>query len=120
MENVCLFCGGNADEEEHYRYCCGRQGAREAEEPDYDGETYEPEHDRARLNAQTKRVWTVMQSGSWFSLREIAERTGDPEASVSARLRDLRKEKFGGHTVERIRAQDRSGLFFYRVVEPRQ
>lgn len=30
--NGCLFCGGNAASPEHFRYCNGRQGAREAEE----------------------------------------------------------------------------------------
>lgn len=32
----------------------------------------------------------------WFTLSRISGQTGDPEASVSARLRDHRKPKFGG------------------------
>ena len=44
----------------------------------------------------------------------IAEAVGSPEASVSARLRDLRKPAFGGHTVERQYVE--RGLFRYRVV----
>lgn len=30
MINVCLFCGGNADEPDHLRHCDGRQGHAEA------------------------------------------------------------------------------------------
>jgi hypothetical protein len=52
-----------------------------------------------------------------MTLQDIARETGDPEASISARLRDLRKPQFGGHTVERIRTgEGKRGLFLYRVV----
>ncbi len=67
----------------------------------HDGVTYRPARDKGRLNAQTRRVYDAMVGGRWLTLAELAELTGDPEASVSARLRDLRKPKFGGHTVER-------------------
>jgi hypothetical protein len=40
---------------------------------------------------------------AWISLQSLATSTGDPEASVSARLRDFRKPRFGGHTVDRRR-----------------
>jgi hypothetical protein len=39
-----------------------------------------------------------------------------PEGSVSARLRDLRKDKFGGFEVERKRDSIEKGLFLYRLV----
>lgn len=126
MDNACLFCGGLVSDPDHWRTCDGRQGAIEAQAaglgftpgtgPHHDGETYEAVHDHVRLNAQTLRVWHVMKRGEWLTLRDISVRTGDPEASVSARLRDLRKSKFGGHVVERLRAEHESGLFFYRVV----
>lgn len=83
------------------------------EGPDHDGATYEPELDHVRLNAQTLRVWQVVKDGAWRTLAEISAATGDPEASISARLRDLRKVKFGGHTVERARMD--GGLHMYRV-----
>jgi len=38
-----------------------------------------------------------------------------PEASVSARLRDLRKAKFGGYRVERQRVREGRGLYHYRL-----
>ena len=59
------------------------------------------------------RVWSVMRDGGRHTLAEISKVTKDPEASVSARLRDLRKPQFGGHTVER--RQMINGKFLYRV-----
>lgn len=84
--------------------------------PDFDGETYEPRHDKARLNAQLERVVKVMRDRLWRTLEEISKATGDPQASVSARLRDLRKPKFGEHVVERRRrGVAMKGLFEYRL-----
>ena len=54
-----------------------------------------------------------MADGQWRTLKEIAAATGAPEASVSARLRDLRNERFGGYAVEREYIGD--GLWRYRV-----
>ena len=86
---------------------------------DFDGATYDPDFDHARLTSQLDRVRTLMQDGQWRTLREIADKVGDPEASVSARLRDLRKEKFGAWRVERRRrgAPER-GLHEYRLLPP--
>lgn len=83
---------------------------------DFDGATYDARLDRVRLGAQHQRVWDLMRDGEWRTLADIAKLTGSPEASVSARLRDFRKPKFGGHTVERRRIGDRvSGWYEYRV-----
>jgi hypothetical protein len=40
--------------------------------------------------------------------------TGFPEASISARLRDFRKEQFGKHVVERRRRSQ--GQWEYRLI----
>jgi len=80
---------------------------------DFDGATYDPERDRDRLTAQIRRVYTLMRDGQWRTLSEISQATGDPEASVSARLRDLRKPKWGGYLVERHYVT--RGLWQYRV-----
>ena len=84
--------------------------------PDHDGWTYNPALDKARLNAQQVRVLSAVSSGGWLTLREISQLTGDPEASVSARLRDLRKLKFGGHTVERRRKEGSPGTHEYHLL----
>lgn len=70
--------------------------------------------DTPRLNEQARRVYDLMADRQWRTLAQIAEATGDPEASVSARLRDLRKIRFGGHTVERRRSLD-SAVHEYRL-----
>jgi predicted dehydrogenase len=84
-------------------------------EADFDGRTYERPRDHDRLFAQLTRVRGVMADHAWHTLDAIAARTADPPASVSARLRDLRKAKFGHLTIER-RYLDR-GLFEYRWPE---
>lgn len=82
--------------------------------PDHDGVTYVPSRDKLRLNAQQERVYSVMADGNWHTLPEIAERIVEPEASISARIRDFRKKKFGGFIVEREYVSN--GLFRYRLV----
>lgn len=84
--------------------------------PNHDGKTYEPARDKVRLNKQQVRIVRVMQDGEWHTLSEMSDKTGDPEASVSARIRDLRKEKFGGHSV--VREYVGKGLWRYRMVVP--
>ncbi len=83
----------------------------------FDGVTYEKEHDQERLTNQLERVKNLMADGRWRTLDEIAFYTKSPVPSISTRLRDLRKERFGSHTVERrARGERSSGLFEYRVV----
>jgi hypothetical protein len=66
----------------------------------FDGKTYCAIRDKARLNAELEAVIKVVLDGAWYTLAEISSETGYPEASVSARLRDLRKKRFGAHTVQ--------------------
>lgn len=79
-----------------------------------DGETFDAKRDGKRLNAQAADVFRLMQDGKWRTLSDIADATGHPEASVSARLRDLRKPKLGGFTVERRHVE--GGTWQYRVI----
>jgi len=80
----------------------------------FDGITINDERDNGRLQAQLDRVRDVtLGSLNWWTLGELACVTGYPEASVSARLRDLRKAKFGGFNVERKYVS--RGLWAYRV-----
>lgn len=86
---------------------------------DFDGETYEPPRDQVRLTGQALRVWKVMQDGKWRTLPQISVACfhlgrRDSEAAISARLRDFRKERFGGHVVEREHIND--GLWRYRLI----
>jgi len=87
----------------------------------FDGETYDPDKDAVRLTKLMLRVWSFVQSGEWVTLSELANATGGTEASVSARLRDLRKERFGAHTVERRRMYNPTlGAYEYRVIPNRR
>ena len=78
----------------------------------FDGKTYEPS-DGPRLGVQLAQVASLMRDSQRRTLYEIAHATGCPTQSVSARLRDLRKPRYGGYTVERHRCQ--VGVFVYRV-----
>jgi hypothetical protein len=69
----------------------------------FDGRVYDPRQDRVRLSRQYDRVFRVMSQGGWSTIEEICAATGDPHASVSARLRDMRKPRNGGHRVDRRR-----------------
>lgn len=86
-------------------------------EPRFDGPAYDPKYDHRRLTGQIQRVFNLMRDGRWRTLQEIADATHDPHASISAQLRHLRKERFGGHTVNRRARGDRAnGLFEYQVI----
>jgi hypothetical protein len=79
---------------------------------DFDGETYEHDRDYGRLGTMLNRVHWVVADGCWHTLAELAALTGGTEAAISARLRDLRKPKFGAHTIERRHVG--AGLWEYR------
>ena len=82
----------------------------------FGGSTYEPEHDETRLNKQLRRVYDAMKDGEWLTLDEIAGKTGDQCQSISARLRDFRKPRFGGHEVQRRRRGEPSqGIHEYKL-----
>lgn len=86
----------------------------------FDGETYDPEEDRERLESALSRIYQAMQAGGWWTLRELANVGCCSEASASARLRDLRKQRFralypcGGVEAKRVGA----GAWLYRLVLP--
>jgi hypothetical protein len=80
----------------------------------FNGADYVPERDNKRLGKQLDRVVWAMQDEQWHTLSAVARMTGDPEASVSAQLRHLRKPRFGGHTVERRYMSN--GLYEYKLI----
>lgn len=85
----------------------------------FGGVTYDADHDEHRLARQLRAVRELMLDHQWRTLAELAREIGAPEASVSARLRDLRKADFGGYIVQRRPVGHRSrGLNEYRVLLP--
>lgn len=83
---------------------------------DFDGDTYLPQRDGHRLRGQLHAVKTLMSDGQFRTITEISCSVGGSEAGVSARLRDLRKAKFGGYVVNREHVS--GGLFRYQLVLP--
>lgn len=81
--------------------------------PDTDrhGSTYDHSFDFTRLNRQQRLVWEVMKDGAWHTLSEMSQKTGAPEASISARFRD-----FGNmFRLQTEKRRGENGLWFYRV-----
>jgi hypothetical protein len=83
------------------------------DKPHFGGATFDEGLDGRRLARQLGSVQWLMADGAWRTLRRIATALDYPEASVSARLRDIRKQ---GYLVERRRFKPGSGLWEYRVV----
>ncbi len=85
----------------------------------FNGSDYIPEFDQQRLTGQIKKIYHLMIDGRWRTLSEIEQQlTGCPQASISAQLRHLRKDRFGNHTVNKQRRGDRmSGLFEYQLLK---
>lgn len=84
---------------------------------DFEGSDYDPALDRKRLTGQILRIYNCMKDGVWRTLDEINVDTGDPQASISAQLRHLRKKRWGSHIVEkRRRGIENQGLFEYKLI----
>lgn len=78
------------------------------------------ESDAPRIGKQLAAVQQVMGSGKWYTLEQLQLALGGmgivaSTQSISARVRDLRKPRFGSHTVERQAVG--GGLFQYRLTE---
>jgi hypothetical protein len=109
--------------------------------PPFDGK-YDVSKDHKRMAHQLDTVREFMADGVWRTVAEIVQaltthemaqgtclrcKTTDraqpcllahaTETGISARLRDLRKPKFGGYVVESKRRYD-GGLWEYRLVVP--
>lgn len=81
----------------------------------FDGKTYVAAQDSDRLSSQLATVKMLMEDGEWRTLDDIAFMVAGSIAGISARLRDLRKPRYGSHMVERRRCQH-PGLFEYRLL----
>lgn len=81
---------------------------------EFDGSTYDSGLDQQRLSKQFETVKNIMLDGAWHTYSEIRDLTGFPTQSISARVRDLRKPRFGNYRVERERVE--GGLYQYRIV----
>lgn len=84
----------------------------------FGGNTFQAEFDLERLTSALDRVRALMRDHRWYSLAELAAACQCSEAGASARLRDCRKPRHGGHIIERRRRGDPTrGVFEYRMVQ---
>jgi hypothetical protein len=87
----------------------------------FDGITYDPAQDEKRLCTQLRRVFYVVVDGRWRTIQEIQAKietdlkAHDSESGISARLRDLRKERFGAYDIQRRRRENTNGVWEYRM-----
>lgn len=84
---------------------------------DFEGSDYDPGKDKARLTGQILRVYDCMIDGEWRTLAEVEGVTSDPQASISAQLRHLRKDKWGGYILNKRRRGD-GGTWEYQLLSP--
>lgn len=87
--------------------------------PLFDGRTYVPERDGKRLKSLLDAVCHVMSDGKWRTIPEIHRELSilgfyGTETSISARIRDLRKPRFGAFEVI-SQPTDQKGLWAYRI-----
>lgn len=87
----------------------------------FDGADYIPRFDQARLKRQIDRVREFMLAnrGRWLTVPEIAAALHEPELSVSAQIRNLRKEEHDGwRTPGRRRGDPTRGLYEFTILDP--
>jgi hypothetical protein len=88
----------------------------------FDGETYDEELDGKRMTTQLELVREIMSDQGWHRNIEVANRIDCSESGAGARIRDLRKKKFGSWEIVRRRVAHGNGLHEYRwtgqIVEP--
>ena len=82
--------------------------------PEFDGDDYVSSRDKPRLTQQIHQVRMYMENNNWLSVKQISDDLNFPEPSVSAQIRNLRKEKFGNRIVER-RYQG-NGLYEFKLM----
>ncbi len=83
------------------------------QEMTFDGATYNHERDNKRLSLQMQSVYDMMSDEQWYSVPELAKHITGSETSISTCVRNFRKERFGGHNVERRYVSN--GLFEYKL-----
>lgn len=79
---------------------------------DRDGETFNRERDRDRLDTAASRIFARMQDRKWYTIQKLAKVGRCSENTATARVRDLRKPQFGGWIVDR--RHEGEGKWVYR------
>jgi len=80
----------------------------------FDGSDYVHERDSKRLGTQLEQIRDFMEGRGYLTLQEISDATGHPHASVSAQLRNLRKQRFGSRIIDKKYISN--GLYSYKLM----
>jgi hypothetical protein len=70
--------------------------------------------DRKRLKSQRSGVWNILRDHRWHPLTIFKQKVKGSDSSITARIRDARKKKYGGHIIQC--ARDAAGVYRYRLV----
>ncbi len=81
------------------------------------GPSFDEAKDGERVRDQMQVIRDFCLARPWMTLNSLHNALGYPEASISAQLRHLRKERFGAYRVEKRRRTE-EGLWEYRVLSP--
>ena len=71
--------------------------------------------DFRRMDTQRSRLEWILTNhpGKWWTLRELGHMAVASETGISARLRDMRKDKYGGYDIQAENTG--KGLWRYRI-----
>jgi hypothetical protein len=78
----------------------------------FKGATYNAARDKHRLTSQALRIFRFMRESGYVSLKEIETATGDPQASISARIRSF---KAAGHDYDKRLRAGSDGTWEYKL-----
>lgn len=81
-----------------------------------EGRTIDHARDDRRLSAQMAAVIEVMRDGQWRDLLNLSRASGAPEASCSARLRDVNKPQNRWMGYEMEASHVARGYWIYRLL----
>ena len=116
MKSIILNRGEEAMTQDSFDFDKKHQPKRFKDDPDFDGAHYEPTLDKERLTTQLKAIHDCLSWVTWATVDELHETTGFPHASISAQLRNMRKDRFGGLPVVG-RYRDGTRTFEYKLEE---
>ena len=85
--------------------------------PYFDGDDYVTDRDSVRLTSQLDKVRVYMEGADYLTVQQISADIQQPEPSVSAQIRNLRKDRFGARTVNREYRGD--GCYAFKL-EPKR
>lgn len=80
------------------------------------GATFQESLDGERVRTQMQVIRDFMLSHDFVTLSEIEHCLKYPSASISAQLRHLKKDKFGGYELEKKRLSiNNAGTWLYKL-----